>query len=331
MNTINNKKTFIILSGPTAVGKTAATERVSQKLPLEVVNADVGQFYAPLSIGTAKPGLSAQSSTQSSVLHHGFDLFTEPVDFSALAYRAYIEKTIHEVWSRGNIPLITGGSLFYLWSLFFVPGGAVDEDFEGACSEKESHSSLDFDREAAWQLLLEKDPLRARDLEKTKDPYRLRRALDLLAEGKMPSARAPLYTPIEGSPYFIFLTRERSELYERINQRVFEMMAQGWLREVEGLPLAWRTFLEKKKLLGYGEILRYLSCDEEGRDYDLLLECIQQKTRQYAKRQLTFWRKFARSLEREMGALAKTSICEANLTLSTLDLYIEQVMGNLNR
>jgi len=325
MNTINNKKTFIILSGPTAVGKTEATERFSKKLPIEVVNADVGQFYTALSIGTAKPDLS----TQSSVLHHGFDLFTEPLDFSALAYRSYVEKTINEIWSRGNIPLITGGSLFYLWSLFFVPGGVIDE--REARERDEGGQSLDFDREAAWQLLLEKDPIRARDLEKTKDPYRLRRALDLLSEGKLPSARAPLYTPIEGSPHFVFLTRERSELYERINQRVFEMMAQGWIREVEGLSGAWRAFLEKKKLLGYGEILRYLACDEESRDYDLLLECIQQKTRQYAKRQLTFWRKFSRSLEQEMGPLAKTSICEANLTLSTLDLYIEQVMGNLNR
>ncbi len=250
---------------------------------------------------------------------------------------------MEEIWSRGHTPLVIGGSLFYLKMLFFAPpsclrsvsaeveASAICSRFHGAERITKLGQDLipEFDRQAAWDLLNSLDPKRARQLESPNDTYRLKRALEILKEGALPSSYRLEYKPL-GRFKILFLAREREELYSRINHRVSEMLTEGWLREVRGLSDNWRAFLEKKKLIGYNELSLYLK-QKEKQDFDLLVGKIQQRTRHYAKRQITFWRMLKKELQRELLCTVgpdstQEAILEVDLTLSALPLYIKQTI-----
>ena len=112
---MNNQFVFLI-SGPTGVGKSDFVEKLGQAFDnrVEIINADIGSFYTPLTIGTAKP------DWKNSILqHHFFDIFDEPVNWTAPQFRAQLQQLIHEVWRRGNIPVVVGGSAFYIQSFFY--------------------------------------------------------------------------------------------------------------------------------------------------------------------------------------------------------------------
>ena len=118
------------------------------------------------------------------------------------------------------------------------------------------------------------------------------RALSLLDQGIIPSSLQPDYVPFVADVCLLFLSRDRQELYERIDSRVAIMMDQGWMQEVQTLlGTPWQEFLLRKKLIGYSEIIHYLECENKTPEmYENLVAVIQQKTRHYAKRQVTFWR-----------------------------------------
>ena len=104
----------IIIYGPTAVGKTDFAEALAQRINGEIINADAAQFYTPLTIGTAKPDWR-----KAPVPYHLFDICDEPNNYSVAAYRADVERAVTSIASRGKIPIIVGGSGFYIHSLFF--------------------------------------------------------------------------------------------------------------------------------------------------------------------------------------------------------------------
>ncbi|KKT23549.1 MAG: tRNA dimethylallyltransferase [candidate division TM6 bacterium GW2011_GWF2_43_87] len=327
-----DNRLFFVLSGPTAVGKTEVSQDFFGTGCVEFINGDMGQLYKPLSIGTAKPDWKSIP-----IAHHLFDIIERPVDYTALDYRERVKTCMEEVWERGNIPVVVGGSLFYLRMLFFVPG-----DYDSSClaSKRGSQPEIDFDRESAWEILQSKDPQRAEQLESANDTYRLKRALELLEAGVLPSSRTLKYEPL-AHYRILFLTREREDLYARINRRVVEMIGAGWIEEVKGLSADWRAFLSRKKLIGYSEIITYLEeLEKEGCDktlsspcFETLVSCIQQRTRRYAKRQMTFWRMLKRELKKELVCSIKKgneecSIEELDLTLSPLPLYIKQTISD---
>ena len=105
---------ILIISGPTGVGKTDFVFELSRHFPLEFINADVGQFYTPLTIGTAKPNWRHET-----VPHHLFDILDEPKSLSVMQYRDLASVLIRSCWERKKIPVFVGGSLFYLKSLLF--------------------------------------------------------------------------------------------------------------------------------------------------------------------------------------------------------------------
>ena len=107
-------KKIIILYGPTGVGKSDCALALGEKFPLELINADVGQFYTSFSIGTAKPDWKNQK-----MAHHLFDILNEPIDFSVAEYRKKILETCQNIWQKSKTPIIVGGSGFYLKSIFF--------------------------------------------------------------------------------------------------------------------------------------------------------------------------------------------------------------------
>lgn len=272
------KKSFILVQGPTGVGKSDSITEIGKTLPIEIVNCDMGQFYKPCAIGTAKPNLQEET-----IPHHLFDIITEPRNITVAQYRNLILTTIEKIWERNKIPVLVGGSGFYGKSLFFPPLGSSSE-------------GVSYNTTKTWQELFDIDPLRAQEIDKN-DNYRIQRAFELIQKGFIPSLLKPFYMPPAEHFLIIFLTRERENLYERINQRTKEMLSNGWIEEAQGLMnTEWETFLQEKKLIGYTDIFLFLKNEQTL----INTECtIQKKTRNYAKRQITFWKMFKKLMEKE--------------------------------
>lgn len=305
---------FIVLTGPTGTGKSAVGLALAHHLPIEIVNGDMGQLYTPLNIGTAKP----TPLERMLVPHHLFDLLDQPVNFTVAQYRTRVQAAMQEIWARKNIPVVVGGSGFYIKSLFFLSPDLEKEPSNGERTHP-MNQPISFAHKTAeelWQQLNEIDPVRASQIHPN-DRYRIERALILWHEtGELPSAHAPAYEPIEKNYHLFLLTRDREELYARIDQRVNEMMP-AWRDEVRGLKdTPWEVFLCKKKIIGYCTLL------EANDNADAITEIIQRDTRRYAKRQLTFFR----SLLEQLPADKTTTI---NMTHHTIEDVAKKIASDI--
>lgn len=309
-------RTIIIICGPTGVGKSDFAEMLAQQISGEIVNMDLGQFYTPLSIGTAKPDWR-----NARVPHHLFDILDTPKNFTVVEYRKRLLEACNELTKRNVTPIVVGGSMFYLKSLFFPPMG---ESVESSSSDATS---------STWEELNEIDPDRAAALHKN-DSYRINRAMEIWrTKGVKPS----LYQPDLEMPcnvIMLYLTRNRDDLYARIDKRVIMMMEAGWLDEVRPLcNTPWETFLHEKKLIGYNELLSYVHQSDADGDFESVIRIIQQRSRHYAKRQETFWRGFQKMLKASYQKM-KTPLYTletdtVNLTLWDVNLYIKQLLDRL--
>lgn len=312
---------MLIIYGPTGVGKTDLALTIAEKTPAEIINMDVGQFYAPLSIGTAKPDY--QNST---VPHHLFDIITEPVNYTINEYRTIVYKTIQDVLSRGKLPILVGGSGFYLHSLLFPPQKIIEhQNIYHLYPSTEKSDQL-------WHKLYAIDPQRAVNIDKN-DEYRIRRALSIWhTTGTLPSSYTQKYYP-EADYLLIFVERDRQELKERINQRVKQMLQFGWIEESEKLlNTPWQQFIEKKNLIGYPEIFDYISNGYKKEYFSQMVDEISAQTRQYAKRQFTFWRKLEREIKKETGYTGMAIGCleTVNLTNVEVCLYSNELLERLS-
>jgi tRNA dimethylallyltransferase len=277
-------KRFIVITGPTAVGKTDIAYELDPFLPCEIVNADVGQMYLPLTIGTAKPDIREHA-----IPHHLFNILREPINFTVQQYRQSLLAVMQEIWQRNKIPVIVGGSGFYIKSIFYPPA-----------SDNFSQSELVG---GSWQELQAVDPKRAAQLHPN-DQYRIDRALQIWrTTGKPPSDFVPALMP--PAPFHCYvLIRDRNELYQRIDERVGKMMHAGWIEETKSLlGTPWEQFLIKKKIIGYDIIIDYL---HERMSYERMVEVIAQQTRNYAKRQLTLFRSMLKDVGQVVMCSGKT-------------------------
>lgn len=301
---------MIIIFGPTGVGKSAFAVELGRHIPAEIINADIGQLYTPLTIGTAKPAWRSEE-----IPHHMFDLIDEPRNYTVKEYRSTIYPLLHEIWQRGNIPIIVGGSGFYLHALLFPPqaGPTADED------------AIPAD----WDLLHRIDPVRAKNIH-PHDAYRIKRALSIwFATGIAPSHWKRPYQP--PAPYLLIqLTRDRAQLYEQINARTITMLAEGWLDECRSLyGTEWELFVRKKKLIGYSELFDYMAGTKSFED---AIATIQQKTRNYAKRQETFGAFLSRTIRQSAASnnQRRETVEQVNLTSTDPHLYINQLLKNIH-
>ena len=298
INKAEKQPFFCIIAGPTGVGKTDFAEQLARAVNGEIINADLGQFYAPLSIGTAKPDWKSSDIPQ-----HLFDVVTEPSLFNSAAFAQQARAKIADITARGKVPLVVGGSGFYYQSLLWPQGDAPTAELPG-------------EYEATWEKLNEIDPQRASAIHKN-DAYRITRALALWhAQGKLPSSLLPTYAPA-GRFIVIHVTRDRENLYARINERVLSMLSGGWIEETRELSDEWKAFL-RKKIIGYDTVLDYL---DGAVSHNTLVEKIQKTTRNYAKRQVTFFSSVKRRLQ---AVNAGDAAYEIDLTLSSVDLYLKR-------
>lgn len=316
---IKKNNFILILYGPTGVGKTDCALALADRIGGEIVNMDVGALYTPLNIGTAKPDWRS-----SSIPHHLFDIIDTPRNLTVVEYRALIEPLFEAIWQRGKVPILVGGSGFYLKSLFYPPKG---DDI------KESAEYAHIEEQNLWGHLNAIDPIRAAAINQN-DTYRIKRALDIwYATREKPSEYKPNFEPI--APFILFfLTRPRENLYARINQRVQAMIEDGWVQEVRQLRgTNWEPFIFQKKIIGYDDILNYFSTAQAVADEDLMIASIQKKTRNYAKRQFTFWRSLQKDLQdalaeyTDSNLVAQSYIAEVDVCQNNCVTCIEEVVN----
>ncbi len=279
----NNKPFVIIISGPTASGKTDFSDKIAQIEGGEIINADVGQFYTNLSIGTAKPDWKNQK-----IPYHLFDILNEPKDLSVIEYKNLVINKINDIVAKNKTPIIVGGSLFYLKSLLFPPIELNKDRIP------DLHT---FDIQYSWDYLNKIDPERAAKIHPN-DSYRIERAIDIWKNlGIKPSDAMPKFDP----PFnflFIFINPDSLILNERIKKRTVEMIKNGWIQEVEKfVGTNWENFFDKKGLIGYNEILHWIKTGKKLEDLDNLTEIIYCKTRQYARKQQVFWKSFKTQIQ----------------------------------
>lgn len=274
-----------MILGPTAVGKSALSLRLASELGGEIVNADALQVYRGLDIGTAKPGREERDR----VPHHLVDILDPDEPWSAGDFARCAREALAEIWDRGRLPIVTGGSGLYLRGLTegFSPMPDVPSRFRRALDHVEVRRGPGRVRRALRIL----DPELA-DRLASGDRQRTSRGVEIaLATGRPLSwwqSRSP-DPPPPGKPVRIGLTLPRPILYDRIARRVDRMLERGWLDEVEQLLAAgFDQSAPAFQAIGYRELARHLGGEVSLED--AVLEIVT-RTRRFAKRQTTWFRK----------------------------------------
>lgn len=304
---------FIIILGPTGVGKTDFSLDLARAISGEIINADMGQFYTELSIGTAKPDWRSYD-----VPHHLFDSIDIPEDYAAFTFRNDCKEVLHSIAARNHIPIFVGGSGFYGKSLLYSVTSPLIEH-----SNNFRVKDFPVDGQSLWDQLHAIDPQRAAKIH-PHDVYRLERALDIWrTTSALPSSFEPQFDPL-GDCLVLFLDRDTEDLKGRIAQRAGLMMEQGWLDEVKRLSPAWRSFASTK-LIGYRELAELIDMPEVSQKaMDEAVKSIVARTNTYARRQRIFWRGLKKELAHK-GVWFE----DCNLTLFDHTLYINQLLEKL--
>lgn len=315
------KKPLIVVLGPTASGKTAFSVRLAKWMEAnggargEIINADSRQLYRHLDIGTAK----VTEQEKDGVSHHLFGVLDPAEEVTIAKYKDMAVKMIDEVHARGNVPILVGGSMLYISAVIdgLEPPAPVDK----ALREK-LEAAYDADKgEALYAKLQEIDPETAAAFHRNNRPYLVRAMAMYEASGIAPSAQKQKFD----CPYDLLLFGmywDRKSLTDRIKARTPLLLKAGWVEEVMGLRKmgydkntpamkshGYREVLEaierKEKATGIGdwrlEIGESKLVDEVSQDLELI-ETIDMKTRQYAKRQMTWWKHDERIQWVEMSA-----------------------------
>ncbi|MFA7436483.1 MAG: tRNA (adenosine(37)-N6)-dimethylallyltransferase MiaA [Bacilli bacterium] len=268
-------KKVIVITGPTAIGKTEMSLQIARLYNTEIINADASQFRKGLNVGTAKIDYKNLD-----VVHHLIDIIDIEEDFSIKDFQDRARDIITSLHNENKIPLIVGGSGLYINSVigkYELDDSKRDYDFE----EKfyESYSNEDLHKELA---LLDFDS------SLNIHPNNRRRVLRAISKAK---SGTKISTLKKGQELIydclIFeLTTSREVLYSRINKRFSQMIEDGWLEEVRDLKNKGYD-LEKIKDIGYTELANYL---DGVLDFYEVSELIKKKTRNYAKRQITWFK-----------------------------------------
>lgn len=279
-------KKLLIIGGPTGTGKSLVAYNIALEIKGEIISADSMQFYKEINIGTDKVPLWMRKN----VPHHLIDFLSIKDNFDVYKFVKLATEKIEEIYRKGRIPIVVGGSGLYLRSLlsgiFHIPETMKDK-------QKEIRYELEKEEtEKLYKRLQEVDQETARQLHPN-DRKRIRRALEVYyLTGKPISLwKKERYTPLSEDidVYYYILTRERKEIYDRIEQRVEKMFENGWIEEVKELKeKGLSEYLKIKAPIGYKEILEYL---DNKYTIDELKDIIKKKTRNLARRQLTWFRK----------------------------------------
>lgn len=309
-------KPMVILTGPTAVGKTALSIKLAKTINGAVISADSMQIYKHMDIGSAK----ITPEEMQGVPHYMIDELEPWEEFHVARFAAMAKHSLEEIYAAGKIPILTGGTGFYIQALLY------DIDFtkqEGDEAYRKSLEALAREQGAdtLHHMLQEIDPASAEAIHANN----IKRVIRALEYYRLTGERISEHNQREkqkSSPYrfaYFVLTDRREELYRRIDKRVDAMVGQGLVQEVERLKaMGCHREMVSMQGLGYKEILSYL----EG---ELSLEeavyIIKRETRHFAKRQMTWFQR-----ERDVIWLDKSAYAyqEEDILTDMIDILTEK-------
>lgn len=279
-DSLNNK--LLIICGATATGKTALAVECAKRLNSEIISADSMNVYKTLDIGTAKP----TENDKENVVHHLIDVVEPDKTFTVSEFKALAEPIIKKLHNSGKIPVICGGTGFYINSLLYDLSYG---NGEGNLEVRDKYKKLAAEKgnEFVFSILKEKDPETAEKLH-FNDVKRVIRALEICENGKLKSEIKDSFIPkYDYRAYAIDYDRE--ELYTRIENRVDKMIESGLVTEVKNLIEKGITIQNQcMQGIGYKEIYAYLNAEIS---LDEAVAQIKLNTRHYAKRQITFFKR----------------------------------------
>lgn len=279
-------KKVLLLAGPTAVGKTEISLKLAEALHGEIVCADSMQIYQEMTIGTAKPTASELNRCR----HHLYDFVPPNQKYSVSDYKRDATERILHLLQHNIQPIVTGGTGLYFNALMF------EMDFSNQTPDTELRSELTAfaqakGRDALYQRLLASDPERAKDVHPN-NIHRVIRAIEIAELGA--HKQHSFFDLDQKNTAFeyelVVLDRDREELYERINLRVDHMIKEGLFDEVKSLMEKGLTESDQSmKGIGYKEVIAYYRGVV---NYEETIERIKQNSRHYAKRQITWFKRY---------------------------------------
>ena len=299
---MENKKPLIVIAGPTASGKTSAGIALAKKIGGEIISADSMQVYKYMDIGSAK----VKKEEMEGIPHHLIDVLDPKEEFNVTVFKRLAEEALSGIYERGNIPIVAGGTGFYIQAL------VRDIDFTENTGDKsyrrllEEKARKEGGPEYLHRLLSKKDPLSAERIP-VNNVKRVIRALEFYEETGIPISVHNDREKEKESPYdlsYFVLSPEREILYKRIDERVDRMMEEGLLEETRFLmDYGCQREMTSMQGLGYKQLYAHLLGEMSLAE---AVDEIKLQTRHFAKRQLTWFR-------REAGAVFTDPLKE-NLT-----------------
>lgn len=285
------KKKLLVLAGPTAVGKTELSIKLAKELNGEIISTDSMQIYKYMDIGSAK----ITEKEMDGVPHHMIDVVLPNQEFSVAEFKQMAEKCIDDIISRGNLPILTGGTGLYINALtcnMTFTEAKKDEDYR---LELESLAKSHGDQ-YVHELLKEIDPISYKNIH-ANNRKRVIRALEVYKVTGKPFSSYNLGDDMYKSKYdvcYIVLNMDRVKLYERINRRVDLMIEKGLIDECIKLKeMGYTSDMQSMQGIGYKEVLKYL---EGNISLETAIDMIKQSSRNYAKRQLSWFRRDPRAI-----------------------------------
>ncbi|WP_028778510.1 tRNA (adenosine(37)-N6)-dimethylallyltransferase MiaA [Shimazuella kribbensis] len=277
------KPDLLVITGPTGVGKTDLSLKLAQQFQGEIISGDSMQIYCGMDIGTAK----ASKEEQVLVPHHLIDLLEPNESFSVQQYQNLAREKIMEIQARHHLPILVGGTGLYIESVVYDYQMAdVKED--PAIREEFTKLAIEHGNEVVHQKLKKVDPEAAKKLHPN-DLRRIIRALEVFLQTGKPLAEQQKRNSSPFEVLWIGLTMPRDKLYDQINRRVDQMIANGLEGEVRQL-LATERFGQytASQAIGYKEMIQYI---KGSISFEEAVHAIKQGSRRYAKRQLSWFRR----------------------------------------
>ncbi len=280
------KPTVIVIGGPTASGKSGLAVELAKKINGEIISADSMQIYKDMDIGTAK----VTEKEKQGIPHYMIDIASPEERYSVSTYKKEAENKVEEILKKGKIPIIVGGTGLYIESLIYgieFQEEEIDEEYRQRLNEFAEKEGLEKLYNEAQKI-----DSQAMDKISPNDKKRIIRVLEIYHKTGKTKTEQEIESRKHEVKYnykLFAITMERSELYKKIEKRIDKMLEEGLIEEVESIKKKYNKFPTAMQGLGYKEVVEYL---ENKITKEEMIEKLKKETRHYAKRQLTWFRKY---------------------------------------
>ena len=279
---MTEKRKLIVICGTTACGKTSLSLDLAQKYNGEIIAADSRTVYQDINIGTAKPSLEERLK----IPHYLIDVVQLNQEFTLAQFKQQALVIINEIHRRYKVPFLVGGNGLYISSIvdnLDIPSVPPDQKLRKKLEKKIVKHGLDY----LWQKLIKLDPNATSFVEK-QNPRRIIRALEVCLKTKKPFSQLRQKKECLFNVLQIGIKLNKKELVQKINQRIEQMIKQGLVEEVKDLVKKYPSDISALKTIGYQEIISYL---QNKISLEEAIDLIKKNTRQYARRQMTWFKK----------------------------------------